>query len=187
MFSIEEHTNALAAYLPNGYTFEAKNIDRSNLRALLQGFAFELFLAQGYIQTLEDEYFPDRTILYLSEWEQALGLPDDCFTIDSTNANRLLQIIVKLAHMNLEGTQDYVDLAALFGVTITATPGLDTIDVIDFDSITTARFTIVIEFPLSTAPAFTYDYPIIFGSLIQIMIRCLFERQKPANVNLLFA
>ena len=187
MFSEAEHTNALAAYLPNGHTFEAKNVNDSNLRALLRGLASELFTAQNYLSEFEQEYFPDETVLFLSEWESALALPDSCLTVDGTNEERLLNIIVKLANMNLQVPQDFVDLAALFGVVITATPGADTTGFITYDSITTARFTIVIEFPLSDAPSFTYSYPIVFGDATESIIKCLFNRLRPGNVQLLFA
>lgn len=182
----EDHTQSLADYLPGGYTFEAKNVVDSNLRALLRGMASELKITQDYITTFETEYFPDTTTLFLSEWEAALQIPDDCLIVEETADKRLRNIIIKLSNMNLQSTQDFVDLAALFGVVVTVTPGSELTGVIAFDSITTARNTIVIDFPLPPGDNFTYDYPIIFGDLTQSIIKCLFQRQRPAHAVLLF-
>lgn len=185
-FNKEDHTQALSDYLPSGYTFEAKNVNDSNLRALLRGLASELKITQDYISEFEKEYFPDTTVKFLSEWESALGIPDDCLIIESSNESRLVNIIVKLANMNLQVKQDFVDMAALFSVAVTVNAGVDLMSQINFDSITTARNTIVIDFPLPPGNNFTYDYAIIFGDLVQVTIQCLFERQKPAETVLLF-
>ena len=70
--SLNEHARSLADYLPNGRLFEAKNINDSNFRQLLLGLSGELFTAEGYLITLENEYIPDQTTLFLDEWEQAI-------------------------------------------------------------------------------------------------------------------
>ena len=182
----EDHAQSLADYLPGGYTFESKNVYNSNLRALLRGLASELKITQDYITTFEHEYFPDTTTLFLSEWESALQIPDDCLIVEETNEKRLRNIIVKLGNMNLQAKEDFVDLAALFGIHVTVTPGADLTGEIAFDSITTARNTIVIDFPLPPGNSFTYDFSIIFGDLTQSIIKCLFEKQRPAHAVLLF-
>lgn len=182
----EEHAQSLADYLPSGYTFEAKNVYDSNLRSLLRGLASELKITQDYISTFEDEYFPDTTKLFLSEWESALQIPDECLIVEETDDKRLRNIIIKLANMNLQMCSDFVNLASLFGVNVTCTPGSELTGVITFDSITTARNTIVIDFPLPPGDSFTYDFSIIFGDQTQTIIKCLFEKQRPAHAVLLF-
>ena len=74
--SLSNHADALSDFLPNGPLFEAKKIGDSNLRNLLEGFSGELVTAEGYVKTFDDEYSPLTTVLFIEEWERALGIPD---------------------------------------------------------------------------------------------------------------
>lgn len=190
--SLEEHTNALAAYMPNGRLFEAKNINDSNFRQLLRGLAGELFTSQGYLITFENEYFPDATDLFLSEWEQALGIPDECFLGLGTNNQRRRDIITKLSALGVQTADDFVALGEIFGVTVTLTTG-DTAGsfpmsypVLFFKTPADSRYTTIVNFPLPTGGFFVYDFPIVFGDDTQSTLRCLFSRLKPANCQIVF-
>lgn len=188
----QEHTQALANYLPNGYMFEAKNIKDSNFRQLLRGIAGELFTAQGYLVTLEQEYFPETTNLFLSEWESALGIPDSCFDGQGTNDDRRRDILVKLAASGVQTAEDFTDLAALFGVPILVTPGIEaasfpiSFPIIFFNTPSDSRYTIVIDFPLPTGGFFIYNFPITFGDATQNILRCIFQKLRPANCQIIF-
>ncbi len=192
MQSIENHTQALADYMPNGHLFEAKNINDSNFRQLLRGIAGELFTAQGYLITLEQEYFPDATNLFLSEWEGAIGIPDDCFDGQGDNDTRRRDILVKLASLGIQTADDFVALGALFGVSITVQPGIEvasfpmSFPLIFFNTPSDSRFTIVINFPLPTGGFFIYNFPIVFGDATQSILRCLFSKLRPANCQIIF-
>lgn len=169
---VPEHANALADYLPGGRTFEAKRITGSNLRQLLVGIAHELFRAQGYITTLQQEYLPDNTNLFLDEWESALGIPDDCFSGLGTSEERLRDIILKLtAYAGIQTVADFQNLADQFDITAVVTPGADTaFPIVD------PRFAIVVEWFGATPTE---------SAQIQI-VACLFEVVKPANVELYY-
>lgn len=188
----EEHTNSLAAYMPNGPLFEAKNIADSNFRQLLKGFAGELFTAEGYLITLEQEYFPDTTNLFLSEWESALGIPDDCFSGTGTNNERRRDILAKLSSLGIQTDTDFVALAALFGVTIEVNSGSVfsifplTFPVLLFSTKSDARFTIVVDFIDQEVNEFPLIFPFIFGSEILGTLECLFNKLKPENCNVIF-
>ena len=170
--SVEQHTDALAHYLPGGRTFEAKNILGSNLRQILTGLAHELFRAQGYLCTLDQEYLPDQTVLYLTEWERALGIPDDCFSGTGSDDERLRDIILKLtAYSGIQTVADFQNLADKFDITATVTPGVDS----GF-AITDPRFAIVVEW-FGTTPAESAQINIV---------SCLFSKLKPANVEIYF-
>ena len=190
--SLEEHTDALAAYMPNGPLFEAKNINDSNFRQLLRGLAGEIFTAQGYLTTLNDDYFPDQTTLFLEEWEAALGIPDSCFFGGGTLNERRQDILVKLASLGVQTEDDFIDLAALFGVTITITPGIDflifplTFPWLFFSTTKEARFTIVVDFTVQGASKFPLTFPFIFGTSEIGILECLFNKLKPANCNTIF-
>ena len=182
---IDKHTKSLADYMPNGAMFEAKNIHDSNFRALLKGLAGELFTAQGYLITFKDEYFPDATNLFLSEWEQALQIPDSCFTtVDGTNDERRRNILVKLSALGVQTNEDFTALGAVFGLLVIVTAGMDSDYV--FANDTEARYSIVIDFPTVEGGSFTYDFPIIFGETTDFILRCLYQKVDPANVQIIF-
>ena len=182
---IDKHTKSLADYLPNGKMFEAKNINNSNFRQLLKGIAFEMFNAQGYLITFKQEYFPDATNLFLSEWEQALGLPDSCFTsVDGTNDERRRNILVKLSALGIQTVADFEGLAEVFGITVTVTPGMDSDYV--FANDTEARYSIVIDMPAIEGNFFTFDFPIIFGEATDFILRCLYNKLDTANAQIIF-
>jgi len=190
--SLNQHARSLADYLPNGRMFEAKNIGDSNFRQLIKGLSGELFTAEGYLITLEKEYFPDLTNLFLSEWEQALSIPDDCFTGTGTNDERRRDIIVKLSALGVQTADDFVELGELFGVDITITTGSEagsfpmSFPLIFFNTPGDSRFTIIVNFPLPTGGFFVYDFPIIFGDATQSTLRCLFSKLRPANCQVIF-
>ena len=189
---LETHVKSLVDYLPNGKLFESKNIKDSNFNQLLRGLAGELFTAQGYLCTLEKEYFPDETNLFLSEWEQALGIPDDCFSGAGTNDERRRDILVKLASLGIQTADDFVELGKLFGVDITITPGVEaasftlSFPLLFFSSPTDSRYTIIINFPLPTGGFFIYNFPIVFGDETQSILRCLFSKLRPSNCQVIF-
>ena len=87
-----DHADVLADFLPNGPLFEAKKISGSSFRLLLQGFAGELFTAEGYIKTFDEEYSPLTTVLLIEEWESALGIPDSCFKASGDTDERRTHI-----------------------------------------------------------------------------------------------
>lgn len=191
--STEEHTNALAAYLPNGPLFEAKNINDSNFRQLLRGLAGELFTAQGYLVTLNDDYFPDVTVNFLDEWEKALGIPDDCFPGTGSMNERRRDIVTKLASLGIQTDADFEELGTIFGVTVSVYPGIEfssvfpaTFPFIFFDSAKQARFTLIVDFTVTEASKFPLIFPFTFGSGEIGVLECLFRRLKPANCDIIF-
>ncbi|MCK4759966.1 MAG: DUF2313 domain-containing protein [Candidatus Aminicenantes bacterium] len=191
--NLEEHANALATYMPNGPLFEAKNINDSNFRQLLRGLSGELFTSQGYLVTLNDDYFPDQTTLFLAEWEKALGIPDSCFSGIGSHDDRRRNIVTKLAALGIQTENDFVNLGSTFGVTVTINPGYDvgsifpmTFPFVFFPTIKEARFTIVVDFTVEAASRFPLVFPFTFGSDEIAILECVFTKLKPANCNIIF-
>lgn len=180
----EQQATALALYMPNGILFEAKNIQDSNFRQLLLGLAGELFTAEGYLITLQEEYIPDQTTLFLEEWEQALQIPDDCFSGDGTLDERRRDILVKLSSLGVQTIEDFEALADLFAVGVTILAGNDPAVSPVITPVRNARFTLVVDFVAPTV--FTYTFPITFGSVEIGILECLFEKLIPANCEVLF-
>lgn len=188
--SLNQHARSLADYLPNGRMFEAKNIGDSNFRQLIKGLANELFTAEGYLVTLEEEYFPDLTNLFLSEWEQALGIPDDCFDGLGDNNTRRRDIIVKLSALGIQTADDFVELGVVFGKTVTVTPLSDEAFPplpVPFTPIglPEGRFVIVVTGVdlVSGTPPYDVPFDLIVGESV---LECVFNNQAPANCDVIF-
>lgn len=178
--------------MPGGALFASKSIQDSNFRKLILGMAGELFRANGLLREYSGEILPDETNKFLSEWESALGIPDTCFTGTGSNDERRRDTLVKLSALGIQTVQDFIDLAALFGITVTVTPGLDeiqfplTFPVLMFSTETEARFTIVVNFSGTGISRFPYIFPLLFGSGEIAILECIFTKLKPANCNIIF-
>ena len=187
--NIEDQTNALADYMPNGRLFEAKKINDSNYRQLLRGIGSELFTSEGYLISLNDEYLPDQTVLFIEEWEKALGIPDDCLSVSESNDERRKNILIKLTALGVQTAEDFENLGDIFGVNVDIKAGFDVeseFPSVYFDSVTDSRFTIVVDFIVEAASRFPLTFPFVFGDGEIAILECLFTKLKPANCKVLF-
>ena len=188
--NLDEYTDSLAAYMPGGPLFASKSVQNSNFRNLLRGMAGELFRSNGLLR--EYDVLPDATEKFLSEWESTLGIPDTCFTGTGSIVERRRDVLVKLAALGVQTADDFVELAALFGVTVSVRSGSVNGNFpmvfpwIFFDSAKAARFTIIILFTVEAANRFPFTFPFTFGSGEISTLECLFRKLKPANCDILF-
>ena len=191
VLSPQEQAQTLANYLPGGRAFAAKNIVTSNIRKLLLGFATEFLKIDSFIALFRRDTVPDATVNFIEEWESALGIPDNCFFGTGADIERRLHITIKLAHYGVQTAQDFVDLASLFGITITAESGSlhhihGALPFVDYGSDKNARFTLVIKPTTAVGESFTYTFTLTFGASTLATMQCLFLKLKPANVDLVF-
>lgn len=176
----EQYADSLAAYLPGGELFASKSVQNSNFRKLLRGLAGELFTANGLL--IEYDILPDATVNFLSEWESVLGIPDACFSVSEDNDERRRNILIKLAVLGAQTTDDFEAIATAFGMTVSVVAGADS--GISFPNNKTMRHTLVISIALPDR--FTYTFPISFGNDAIVLLQCVFSKLKPANCQLLF-
>lgn len=183
--TIDEMAITYSAYVPGGKLFDAKNKPSKNLHLFLKGIAEEGVRVNSLVDTYNAEFYPDETTDFLNEWEQALGIPDDCFVVVGTSdVDRRRNILVKLAGLNVQTSADFEATAALFGISATVVGGKDASvsPVITPDR--RARNTVVVRF---TSPdVFPYTFPIVFGSDEITILQCVFEKAIPANCDLRF-
>lgn len=190
--STSKHADSLADYLPSGRLFESARITNTNFRNLLLGLAGELFTAEGHLKTISNEYDINTTSLLIEEWEGALGIPDSCFSGTGGLIERRRDVLVKLASLGVQTAEDFVALAALFGVVVTVNPGIDfaifplEFPWLFFSSEKEARFTIIVDFTVQEANKFPLIFPFVFGSDTIGIMECLFNKLKPANCNIIF-
>ena len=190
--TLVQHANAFASFLPGGDLFVAKNIHDSVFRQILNGLSHELLRAENYVKLLQEDFIPDKTINFISEWERALGIPDECFDTSGSPDIRRRNILAKLASLGVQTVSDFESLALLFGVIVTIVPGVESNEVFPFTfpltfplSAQEARFTIVVEYT-PTSGVFPYIFPFVLGDNSATILECLFNKLKPANCQVLF-
>lgn len=189
----EEQSQSLANYLPNGRIFAAKNQEGTNLKNLIFGLGIELFRAENKQNEIICEHFPADTELLLSEWESALGIPDNCIPIAETSAERRENIITKLTALGVSTKEGFEALALELGFSVRVDSGARwgifpmEFPVMLFNNPSDARFTMVVDFlvPLDLN-VFDFTFPVVFGNVVNNVIICLFERLRPANADLIF-
>lgn len=203
--TINQHVTALAANLKLGKVWRAKGVKGSNLHSLLRGFAPTFRSMDAAIQEFIGQSIPTTTTANLAEWENALGLPDDCLPIALTVAGRQRNIDIKLSVLGgIVTAAEFVALAARFDLVVSVASGIEHVSIAqggyelqlpaiaigvaegDFADVAEARMTMVVKETLPESATFDYDFPILFSSAAQIEMRCLFTELKPANVAIRF-
>lgn len=182
--TVEAFTKSLANYVPGGKLFVSKNMPQQNLYMLLSGLAEEAIRANGLLIAYNEQYFPDLTIDFIEEWEQALGIPDACFPgAEELNLDtRRLHILIKLASLGVQTVDDFINISELLGfVDTTVEPGIEA-----GLSAPDGRFTIVVKFKLESDLLFPLSFAIPFGTDQFGILECLFTNLKPANCDIQF-
>jgi len=189
---LEENTQAMADFLPNGKLFIAKNLNDSLYRQFLRGLSHTTQDAEALLCLMDSELNIQTGSAYIDEWEKTVGIPDGCFSTNESIEVRRQQILIKLAALGVQTELDFINLALLFGVVITIEHGITygaftyTFPMVFFPDLRAARFTMIVRYAVTEAYEFTYTYPIHFGNNVTNIIECLFRRLVPANVDLLF-
>jgi len=192
VLSKQQQAQVIANYMPGGKAFAAKNILGTNIRKWLLGFAREFLRVDALIALFRVDTVPDKTQYYISEWESAVGIPDDCFKGTGDDTERRLHIIMKLAKSGLQTGQDFVDFAAKLGIPIEVESGaihgaFPFIFPIKFyPSGEAAHHTIIVRATETIGATFPYIFPIVFGTNDFALLECLFKKLKPANVDVVF-
>lgn len=199
MFNIrdkETHSNILASYLPNGKTFVSKYIHGSKLRKLLRGFAgtgekvdtLIKMVIDGYdISSTTDEYF-------ISLWEKAVKIPDECFNASGDIETRRNQVIAKLTAKGIQTDTEFKNILSLFGEEITITNLSAQSSGITVHPAYTVPFIPVNEYSRFVMivtgnnvegqhPAYSVPFtPILSKSFVQ----CIINKLKPASVKVIY-
>lgn len=202
LLTIEQHVEALAANLPSGRVWVPKFLRESNLHKLLRGLAPTFQAMDAALQRHREQQIPTTTEDFLDEWEAALGIPDPCIPREADTAKRQRNIEIKLAILGgVQTKADFEYLAGLFGLTVSVNPGIDHVSIADggygtqtpvldipadFATLAAARNSIVVVETLPDEARFPYNYPIPFTTSEQLQLRCLFEKLKQANGQIVY-
>lgn len=187
-----QQADILAQYLRDDNLHEAKNRDGSTLRKILIGLASEWLNFRSKINEVSNEYNPKTTTKLIEEWEEFVGIPDDCIPVASTIEQRRLNVLLKLAGINATTEKQFKNVASILGYNIEVSNGVSTSTfplTLPFLLIAeaSAPFTIVITLPSSIQPnGFTLTFPFTLTSQQPAILDCLFNKLKPANTQLFF-
>ena len=118
-FTKEQHTDVLASFVPPGRSYGASVVEDSGLRRYLGASSNEFKRLQDLFSTFLEQLDPSTTENFITEWENAIGIPDSCIPVAATDAERRDNIVLKLNALSVQTEQDFIELAATFGFTIT--------------------------------------------------------------------
>ena len=191
--SQDEHAQSLADYLPGGDFFQAKNIDGTNFRKLLEGFAVELQREESLLADTSIEHDINcAEEAFLDRWESALGIPDECFPGTGDFEERRTHAIAKLALSNVATREDFITLASFLGVTVTIASASEFFDLgLPYDlpfflfGSPDVKWIWVVSGENIANPGLPYALPFELLTA-QTVLQCVFESLKPAMTELFF-
>lgn len=187
-----QQADILAQYLRDDNLHEAKNRDDSTLRKILLGLASEWLNFRDKINEVVKEYNPQKTTALIQEWEEFVGIPDECIPVASTIEQRRLNVLLKLSGINVTTEKQFKNVASILGYNIEVSNGVSTSTfplTLPFLLISeaSAPFTIVITLSSSIKPSgFPLTFPFTLTSQQPAILDCLFNKLKPANTQLFF-
>lgn len=118
LFTTDDYQNALQALLPTGRAWPRSpaSVHAAVLRALAASFQRSDRDARGLLRGA----FPATATIMLTDWEKALGLPDDCSIGEvDTIAKRQAAIVSKLISTGGQSKRYFISISAALGYNIT--------------------------------------------------------------------
>lgn len=200
----------LVAHLPLGWAWDAFRVTGKRAYRLLFGISRGYDDATVALARMAAELDPRTTEQMIAEWEAAVSLPDPCLPTATLLAERREWVMWRLSKKRWNTADDWVALAALFGLEIAITPGWYVQRQALFGDATgpfayfqfplsfdifpkLGRFRVYIDVLSVEYAGFEYGapgvnqavgFPIPFGESSQRItaFMCLIERVAPANV-----
>ncbi|OKB63777.1 phage tail protein [Klebsiella pneumoniae] len=118
LFSTDDYLKALQALIPSGraWTRDKNAVQTAVLRALARSFQ----RSDNDAQALLSGAFPKTATIMLTDWENTLGLPDDCSIgeVDAI-AKRQAAIVSKLSSTGGQSKAYFIGIAKALGYNIT--------------------------------------------------------------------
>lgn len=192
----QEHQQALAQYLPNDRLFLAKTIKETNLYKLLTGLSGEFQRVDAIFQSVWDgtNILNTQDPNYMALWEGMVGIPNSYFTQTTqlTLEERRQQVLIQLRSLGVLTAQDFINLAALLGQTITIQQGINllyppyAVPFFPWGSARQARFIMVVgglNIDSNSYPPYT---PPFLPQAPFSQLQDLFNILKPANTIIIY-
>lgn len=189
----EQQVNILAQYLRDDILHAGKNIQGHILRRFLEGFAVPFLDFRNNLIQLETEMDINKANALLDFYEFLVGIPDDCLPIADTIELRRRNILLKFAWVQGNLKKQFEYILTLLGVTTFTVQSASenstlplTLPFILF-SAEEVNYTMVVTLPLSIRPqTLPQTLPFTLGSATFDLIRCLFNKLKPAHTQIFY-
>ncbi len=158
----------LADHMPEGRAWGRKNSPGDPMNGLINGLSSVFLAVLENIFEVAGDFDINESVNLLSDWEESVGLPDECIFDPASIEERRENVLGRLSKDPVVTLQEFTDLIfQMTGVAATLTQGA-------------TRFTINVDIGLNVFP---YTFPITFGDDSRIaLIQCILDRVKPANV-----
>jgi len=191
-FLSKNNGQAMASIMRDDKIFASKYVTAKKFRKLLEGFAVEVARTEGIIQLVWDQYDITTTTDLIEEWENAIGIPDECFTIADNIEDRRKNVLTKLTALGVSTKEQFEQLGLTLGFTVTVCPGTDTLVFpytfpVVLTNINPKWGMLVTIQTNGTADTFPYTFPFGLGEGARIkLLICLFQKLVPENVKVVF-
>lgn len=116
---IERYTAMIQNLLPIGWAWPRQK--NTNMELMITALAGEPQRVDKRVQNMLEESYPLTTNELLTDWESAMGLPEECEGLAETVQKRREAVHQKLATLGGQSPQFYIDIAAAIGFTVTIT------------------------------------------------------------------
>jgi len=201
MAKFTEHTQSeqadmLAIKLPQGEFWRAKYVENTTMRNLLLAMGLELLRLEENLNYVTAELSLIYTSDLIREFEIEYGIPNSCFqslTQGQTISERINNILTIIFADDTSTETKFEQVALRLGLTVTVVSCRDYIAfpiVFPFtftaDTERDSRFRIIVDLALVSSSTFTFTFPFTFGSALVPVLKCLFNRLKPANCDIYY-
>lgn len=192
-YSEEEQARITTEYAPNGKLLKQKRNTTSGLFKYFLGTSNEQRKLIDTLNSMFDGLFPKQNTSLLEYHEKDLGIPDNIFSGIGTIEERQIDVIVKKYMMRGNRLQDFLDIADIYGISVTITTGLQTaIFPLNFplnfaSSAVEQRNTLYISITEDSDFIFPLPFPIGFSATSNVAkIKKIFNHIKPATTQIIY-
>ncbi|HYF35449.1 MAG TPA: putative phage tail protein [Prosthecobacter sp.] len=115
----DDFFHVLRALFPMGAAWDMLDNPDTTFSQFVRGLAIEPARLNARSLELLEEADPRTTTQLIDDWERVMGLPDNCGDAPETLQERRDLVVTKLNAVGGQSRQYYIDLAAVYGITIT--------------------------------------------------------------------
>jgi len=195
--TVDENAIMIANHMPLGRLWSQKINPNSNLGLLIRGLAYEFYRIDLKIQEVSKEIDVNQTIALIEQWERSVGIPSSCIQNpnDFTLQYRRDLVLFKLTNFGgIQTSEDFINLASIFGYDIEVISGVDIsvfplkFPIVFSPNRRTSSHTIYIRFLSGgvTGNTFPLPFPIPFTTGGEVFLKCILEQLAPANTQIKF-
>ncbi|MCW8932175.1 MAG: hypothetical protein OQL19_18320 [Gammaproteobacteria bacterium] len=192
-YSDTEIARITTEYAPAGKIFNKKRDENSNLFKYFKGVSKEQIKVIDTLNTIFDGLFPKNDTSLLDYHEADLGIPDNIFSGQGSTADRQRDVVVKKYMMRGNRIQDFIDIANIYGVSVTIQTGLQVaifplVFPIVFSSDAAAeRHTLYITLSTDSNFIFPLPFPLQFAAESNVSkVKKIYNHIKPATTRIIY-